>query len=341
MKILLDAFGGDNSPLEVVKGAVEYIGEGGKAEVCLVGKEDVIEKVFLDNKLSKKGISVMNATEVITCEESPTEAFRKKPDSSICVGLDALKTGEYSAFVSAGSTGALLTAAVFKSGRIKGVSRPALATLLPNLKGGKTMFLDCGANADSKPQNLMHFAVMADVYMKSVAKIESPKIALLSNGTEDKKGSELIHAVNPALKSLSSINFIGNCEGRDILSGEYDIVVADGFSGNIALKSLEGAIGSMLSLLKTNIKESISASIGYKLFMQKAFKKTKKVLDYNSQGGAVFLGVNGVIIKTHGSSKAVSFKNSLFQAEEAAKNNVNSQIALRLSDSEVKDYKFD
>ena len=341
MKILLDAFGGDNSPSEVIKGAIDYINKGGKLEVCLVGMEDQINKVFEENKYSKKNISILNATEVITCEESPTEAFRKKPNSSICVGLNALKEEEYGAFVSAGSTGALLTAAVFKSGRIKGVSRPALATLLPNVKGGKTMFLDCGANADCKPQNLLHFAVMADVYMKNVLKIENPRIGLLSNGTEDQKGNELIHAVNPALKSLSSINFIGNVEGRDIISGDYDIVVADGFSGNVALKSLEGAIASLLTILKGNIKKSLSAIIGYKLFMGKAFKNTKKVLDYNSQGGAVFLGVNGVVIKAHGSSKAVSFKNSLFQAEEAIKTDINAQIAERLQESEVKDYKFE
>ena len=341
MKILLDAFGGDNSPIEVIKGAVDYISSGGKAEVCLVGMEDEIEKVFTENNFSKKNISILNADEVITCEESPTEAFRKKPNSSICVGLDALKSGEYGAFVSAGSTGALLTASVFKSGRIKGVSRPALATLFPNLKGGKTLFLDCGANADCKPQNLLHFAVMGDVYMKTVGKVENPKIALLSNGTEDKKGNELIHAVNPALKSLNSINFVGNIEGRDILSGEYDVVVTDGFSGNIALKSLEGAISSLLSIMKTNIKESAMASIGYKLFMQKAFKKTKKALDYNSQGGAVFLGVNGVVLKAHGSSKAISFKNTLFQAEEAIEYDINAQISLRLNESEVKDYKFE
>ena len=341
MKILLDAFGGDNSPLEVIKGATEYVSEGGEAEICLVGKEEVIEKIFAENNFSKKNISIMNATEVITCEESPTEAFRKKPNSSICVGLDALKTKEYDAFVSAGSTGALLTASVFKAGRIKGVSRPALASLFPTVNGKTTMFLDCGANADCKPQNLLHFAVMADVYMKTVGNIKNPKIGLLSNGTEDKKGNELIHLVNPCLRSLDSINFVGNVEGRDILSGEYDIIVTDGFSGNVALKSLEGAISALLEIMKKNIKESLLASIGYKLFMKKAFKKTKKALDYNSQGGAVFLGVNGVVIKAHGSSKALAFKNALYQAEQAVSYNINEQIASRLADSEIADYKFE
>lgn len=341
MKILLDAFGGDNSPLEVIKGAIDYVSEGGKYEVCLVGKEEEILKIINDNKFSKKNLSILNASEVITCEESPTEAFRKKPDSSICVGLDNLKLDDYGAFVSAGSTGALLTASIFKSGRIKGVSRPALGTLFPNLNGAHTMFLDCGANVDCKPVNLVHFALMANIYMKRICGIKNPRIGLLSNGTEDKKGNELIHAVNPVLKNISGINFIGNVEGRDILSGSCDIVVADGFSGNVALKSTEGAVKCLLSILKKNIKESLSAKIGYALFMKKAFKKTAKTLDYNSHGGAVFLGVNGVVIKVHGSSTATAFKASLFQAEEAVRNNINVEIESVLNSDEIKGIKFE
>ncbi len=341
MKILLDAFGGDYSPSEVIKGAVEYVKQGGSSQICLVGKEDEINKEFDKNGYDRKNISILNATEVITCEESPTEAFRKKPDSSICVGLENLKSGEYGAFISAGSTGAVLTAAIFKAGRIKGVARPALATLLPNILGGQTMFLDCGANADSKPQQLVHFAVMADVYMKNVAKIENPRIGLLSNGTEEKKGNELVHSVIKALKEVKSINFIGNVEGRDILSGKCDIVVTDGFSGNVALKSTEGAVQALLSILKKNIKSSILASIGYKFFMKKAFKNTVKALDYNSHGGAVLLGVNGVVIKVHGSSKSSAFVAAIKQAEMAVKQNIGEEIALRLNDDEIKNIKFE
>ena len=341
MKILLDAFGGDNSPSEVIKGAVDYIKDGGACEICLVGKEDEINKEIDKNGYDRKGLSILNASEVITCEESPTEAFRKKPNSSICVGLENLKSGEYGAFVSAGSTGAVLTAAIFKTGRIKGVSRPALGTLLPNVLGGKTMFLDCGANADSKPQNLVHFAVMADVYMKSVNKIENPTIGLLSNGTEDKKGNELVHAVFKALKEVKSLNFIGNVEGRDILSGKCDIVVTDGFTGNVGLKATEGAIQSLLTILKQNIKSSLLAGIGYKFFMKKAFKKTMKVLDYNSQGGAVLLGVNGVVVKVHGSSKSKAFVAGIKQAEEAIKQNISEEISNRLNSEEIKSLVFE
>ncbi len=340
MKILMDAYGGDNAPLEAVKGAVEYVAEGGKSEICLVGMVDEIKKIMEENNFSSKNITFMNATEVITCDESPTEAFKKKPDSTITVALNALKTKEYDAFVSAGSTGALLTACVLKTGRIKGVSRPALATLMPKPNGESCMFLDCGANADCKPVNLVHFAVMADVYMKQIYGLKSPKIGLLCNGTEDKKGNELTHAVFNALKEVKSLNFVGNVEGRDILSGACDVIVADGFTGNAALKSIEGAVNAMLGTLKTNIMESKSAKLGF-LFMKKAFKKTMNHLDYTKRGGAVFLGVNGVIAKSHGSSKATSFKATLKQAEEAVYRNVNQEIAVRLSADEIKELKFE
>lgn len=340
MKILLDAFGGDNSPLEVIKGAVEYVKEGGACEVCLVGMEDVINKIFEENGYSKKNISIMHATEVITCHEAPTSAFKQKPDSTITVGLKALKSGEYDAFVSAGSTGALLTAAVLLTGRIKGVSRPALGTFLPTMNDKPMLFMDCGANADCKPQNLVHFALMADIYMRRIAGVKNPKIALLCNGTEDEKGNALTHATFDALKQISTINFVGNIEGRDILTGEYDIVITDGFSGNVAVKSIEGAANAIISILKQNIMESFKAKIGF-LFMKGAFKKMMKKLDYNSRCGAVFLGVNGTICKTHGSSKAPAFKATLFQAEQAIKEDIRQEIFEVLNRDDIKAIKFE
>ena len=340
MKILLDAFGGDNAPEQIIKGAVDYIKEGGKAEVCLVGMVDVIKNVIKENGYSEKSLSFMNATEVITCEESPTDAFRKKPDSTITVGMSALKTGEYEAFVSAGSTGAVLTAAIFKAGRLPGVKRPAMGTIMPTISGNPTMFMDCGANADCKPEYLVQFAIMGDAYMKKVYGIENPKIGLLCNGTEEEKGSQFTHAVYSALKQVEGINFVGNIEGRDILSGEYDVIVTDGFSGNVAIKSIEGAAKAIISTLKRNILASFSAKIGF-LFMKKAFKKTVKEMDYNNRGGAVFLGVNGVVCKSHGSSKASAIKATLFQAEEAIKNDVKAEIASRLSDEKLKEIKYE
>ena len=340
MKILLDAFGGDNSPGEIIKGAVDYVKMGGTAEICLVGKEDVIKQIIKDNGYSDKNLTFMNATEVITCEESPTDAFKKKPDSSITVALNALKTQEYGAFVSAGSTGAVLTASVLKAGRIKGVARPGLGTILPSINGNPVMFMDVGANADCKPEYLVQFAIMADTYMKKIHKVKNPKIALLCNGTEDEKGSSFTHTVFKALKQVPDINFVGNIEGRDILTGEYDVVVTDGFSGNVAIKSTEGAVNAIMSILKKNIMASFKAKIGY-LFMKKAFKKTVLEADYNRRGGAVLLGVNGVVVKSHGSSKAPAITASLYQAEKAVAEDIKAEITERLSDERLKEIKYE
>lgn len=340
MKILLDAFGGDNSPVEIIKGAVDYVKEGGMAEVCLVGKEDVIKQIIKENGYSDKNLSFLNATEVITCEEAPTEAFKKKPDSSITVGMKALKTGEYGAFVSAGSTGAVLTAGVLVAGRLKGVKRPGMGTIMPTVKGNPTFFMDCGANAECKPEFLVQFAIIGDVYMKKVYGVKNPRIGLLCNGTEEEKGNAFTHSVYNALKQVEGINFIGNVEGRDIVSGACDVVVTDGFSGNVAVKSIEGAAKVIMAVLKRNVMASLKAKIGF-LFMKKAFKKTVKEIDYNNRGGAVFLGVNGVICKAHGSSKAPAIKASLFQAETAVKNDIKSEIIARLTDEKLSLIKYE
>ncbi len=341
MKILLDCYGGDNAPFEIIKGGVEYVAQGGEAQICLVGIEQEIRKIMDENNFSYKNIEIKNATQVVTCHEAPTEAIRKKPDSSLCVSFASLRSGEYDAMVSAGSTGAVLTGAVLKVGRIKGVSRPALCTFLPTVKGDKeVMYLDCGANADSKPINLVHFALMADIYAKKVKGIKEPKIALLSNGAEDEKGNELILKVHPALRKLEGINFVGNIEGRDILTGDYDIVVTEGFAGNVGLKATEGSVKAVLKIMKSYIQQSFLSKIGY-LFMKGTFKKMLNTLDYNNRGGAVFLGANGVMIKSHGSSKAPAIIAGLKMAEECAKANVKQDIEERLSREDVKSLVFD
>ncbi|MBR2323116.1 MAG: phosphate acyltransferase PlsX [Clostridia bacterium] len=340
MKILLDAFGGDNSPNEIIKGAVDYVSSGGSAEITLVGKVDVIKKIIEENGYSDKNLSYLNATEVITCEEAPTEAFRKKPDSTITVSMSALRSGEYGAFVSAGSTGAVLTAAVLKAGRVKGVIRPGLGTILPSISGNPVMFMDVGANADCKPEYLVQFAIMADTYMKKIYGLKNPKIALLCNGTEDEKGSSFTHTVFKALKQVDGINFVGNIEGRDILTGNYDIVVTDGFSGNVAIKSTEGAANAIIAILKKNILASFKAKLGF-LLMKKAFKNTMKEVDYNNRGGAVLLGINGVIVKSHGSSKAPAIVASLYQAEKAVKEDIKSEISARLCDEKLKEIVYE
>ena len=314
MKILIDAFGGDNSPEEIIAGSLQALNEKQGFTAVLVGDEKIIKEKLSAFKYDESRVEILPASEVITCEEEPTLAIRKKPDSSICVAFKALKTDEQmSAFVSAGSTGAVLVGATLKLGRITGVNRPALCPILPTIKDGKEVFLmDSGANADCKPINICQFAIMGSAYAKSMG-VENPKVALLSNGTEDEKGNALNHEVFPMLKEMKEINFVGNIEARDILSGEYDVVVTDGFSGNIALKSMEGAINVVLKSIKSYIKGSLGGIIGA-MFLKKTFKKLKAKLDYNKKGGALFLGVSKPVVKAHGSSKREAFKNAVLQA---------------------------
>lgn len=326
MKIVIDAYGGDHSPSEIIKGSLAAMSEKSGFDVVFVGHKDGIEKSLENERYDASRVSIVDATEVIDCDESPVEAIRKKTDSSIVKAVKLLKEDENAkAFVSAGSTGAVLTAAVLMTPRIKGVNRPALAPLFPNMKGGETIFLDCGANVDCKPINLLQFAVMGSVYMREVKGIEKPRVALLSNGTEDAKGCALTKEAFSLLKDAKTLNFVGNMEARDILSGDYDVVVADGFYGNVALKSMEGAIGCLFSSLKSEIYSSAKSKFGA-LFMKKAFKNVKNKLDYNKKGGATLLGTENVVVKAHGSSKAEAFKNAVLQAYESSSLSINEKI---------------
>ena len=308
MKIVLDGFGGDNAPREVVGGAITAVNAYEDTEIILTGKEDLL-KAELDY-FGYKGnkITILPASEVIDCNEQPTVAIRTKKDSSLVVGLNYIKEHdedkEIAGFVSAGSTGAVLTGALFNLGRFDGIKRPALAPPLPNLAGGHTLLIDCGANMDSKPEFLCQFALMGSIYMESMFGVKNPRVALLSVGVEDAKGNELTHQAFSLLKEMKNINFVGNMEARDMLSGEYDVIVTDGFAGNVALKSTEGAIGFLLKQLKTSIKEGgLRAKIGY-LFMKKSFKKLRATVDYGAVGGSPFLGCKRVVIKSHGNSDA-------------------------------------
>ncbi len=318
MKILIDAFGGDNSPKEIIAGAIDAVNENKDFTAVLVGNKEIIENELSGYVYDADRVEILPADDVITCEEEPTLAIRRKPNSTICVGFKELKENEEAkAFVSAGSTGAVLVGATLKLGRIKGVNRPALCPVLPTVKGDKkVLLLDAGANADCKAINLTQFALMGTVYMQKMG-VKNPRVALLSNGTEDEKGNALNHEVFPLLKEMKDINFVGNCEAREILSGEYDVVVADGFSGNVALKSLEGAINSLLKLMKTEIRTSLKGKIGG-LLLKKTFKKLMLKLDYNNNGGALFIGVEKVVIKAHGASGRVAIKNAVLQAVEYA-----------------------
>lgn len=332
MKILIDAFGGDNAPQEVIAGTVAAVKARKGFTAVLVG-----DKELLDVHISRYGypqdrIEILDAKEIITCEEEPTVAIRKKPDSTICKAMKELKENpEAKAFVSAGSTGAVLVAATLKLGRINGVARPALCPVLPTLSGKNVLLMDSGANADCKSINLCQFAVMANVYAKALG-VENPKIALLSNGTEDEKGNALNHEVFPMLKDMPGINFIGNMEARDILSGNADVIITDGFSGNIALKSLEGAIKTVLYALKDAIYGSFFGKIGG-LFLKKRLKKLKNQLDYSKKGGALFLGVNKPVIKAHGSSKKAAIKSAVLQAVDYAEFDLADKITAALNES--------
>ncbi len=331
MKIVIDAYGGDNSPSEIIKGALAALKEKEEFDIVLVGDSDGISRVLQNEEYDKLRVSVVNASEVISCDESPTEVIRKKPDSSIVRAVKLLKEDDNAkAFVSAGSTGAVLAASVLLSRRIKGVSRPALAPLLPTMKGGETIFLDCGANVDCKAVNLLQFAVMGSAYMSEVKGIENPRVALLSNGTEDAKGNALTKEAFELLKNAKNLNFVGNTEARDILSGEADVIVTDGFYGNIALKSMEGAIGCLFKTLKAEIYSSALSKFGA-LFMKSAFKSVKDKLDYNKKGGAVLLGMEKVVVKAHGSSKAEAFKNAVLQAYEASSLDINEKICREIA----------
>lgn len=328
MKIVLDVYGADYSPDEPIKGAVDAVNEEKDFELVLFGKKAEIENKLASLGYAGKRIEVKDAPEVITNEDVPTEAVRKKTNSSLIAALNYLNLdNDAVGMVSAGSTGAVLTGAVLLLKRIKGVNRPALCPVLPTVITNKSVLLmDCGANVEPKPINLVQFAVMASAYSRRILGVENPRVGLLSNGAEDKKGNALNKEAFPMLKECKSINFVGNIEGRDILSGNVDVVVCDGYSGNIALKSCEGTALSMFSMIKDGIMSGgLRAKIGY-LLLKPVFKGIKKRMDYNDNGGAVLLGLEKIIVKSHGSSKAKAIKNSILQVKRLSEGKVVNSI---------------
>lgn len=324
-KIIIDAFGGDYAPDEIILGAINAYNKDNSLELVLVGKQDIIEAKLLENNFDKNNVEILNADTIIDNDESPTVALKQKKDSSIAVSFDALKTrDDCGAFISCGSSGAVLTASVLKLGRIKGVSRPALAPLLPTIGGGKVLLIDCGANMDCKAINLLHFAQMGKSYMNTFG-VKNPRVALLNVGVEDHKGNALCKEAFELLKSDSNINFVGNIEARDALSGDYDIIVTDGFSGNVLLKSSEGAIKLMSSELKESLTHNFVSKIGA-LLTKKSLKSMKDKLDYTKLGGAVFVGVKKIVIKSHGNSKASSVFQTIFQAKTLLEKDIVNEI---------------
>ena len=313
-KIVLDGFGGDHAPEEIVKGGLAALREREDFSLIITGDEARIRGLLSENNYLGDRIEIVPASEVITNDDVPTLAIRQKKDSSLVKAFQAVKEDpEAVGMVSAGSTGAVLTGGLFLLGRIRGINRPALCPVLPTATGGKVLLIDCGANVDCKPVNLCQFALMGSAYMRKVSGIQNPRVALLSNGTEDKKGNELNKEAFPLLKSMNGINFVGNMEARDVLSGQYDVVVTDGFAGNGCLKSLEGVAGFMMGMLKEEMMSSFKNKMGA-LLLKKSLKKVAVRLDYNKAGGALFLGVEKVLVKSHGASKEEAVKNSVLQA---------------------------
>ena len=314
MKIIIDVYGGDYSPDEIVKGAITSVNLIDDLELILTGNEEEIKKVMSDYGYNGDRIEIVNAPEVISCNESPTMAIRRKTNSSLVAALNLLKEREdIIGMVSAGSTGAVLAGGLFIIGRMDGVKRPALSPFLPNVKGGKTLLIDCGANVDCKPEYLEQFAVMGSIYVKAMLGIENPRVALISNGVEDHKGNEQIHQAFELLKNNKEINFVGNMEAREMFSGDYDVLVCDGFTGNVAMKSAEGTMNTFMTLLKDEVnKGGLKTKLGA-LFMKKAFKNIKRQLNYTDVGGSPFLGLNKILIKSHGSSKAKTIYSCVLQ----------------------------
>lgn len=325
MKIVIDAMGGDNAPDEIIKGTVEAA-DVVDAELILVGKEDVI-KAKLKEYDKKENIKVKNAAEVITMEDIPTKAIKSKKDSSMVVGLNMIKEKEGDIFISAGNTGALLSGALLLVGRIKGISRPALATVLPSQED-KFLLLDMGANANCKPEYLAQFAKMGSIYMEKTMGVKNPKVGLVNVGTEEEKGSDLAKGAHELLKK-SDLNFVGNIEGRDLMMGTVDVAVCDGFTGNVILKTLEGFGLAIFKILGEEIGKSLKNKVGA-LMMKPSLRALKHKMDYNEYGGAVLLGIDGGVIKCHGSSKSKAVANAIKQAYEFTKNNTLGTIREQL-----------
>lgn len=327
MKIVVDVFGGDNAPIEIVKGAIEAINSQNGFDLVLVGKKEEVNSLLGKESYDKSRVEVVDASDVITNDDIPSSAILQKKESSLVKALEYLNSDkEAKGFVSAGSTGAVLTGAVLLLKRIRGINRPALSPVLPTVNGKNVLLIDCGANVEPKPNNLVQFAIMGSAFMKSVMGLDNPRIGLLSNGTEDKKGSALNKEAFPLLKE-ADINFVGNVEARELLSGNIDVMVSDGYSGNICLKGCEGTALSMFSIIKDGImKGGLRAKLGY-LLLKPVLKDVKKRMDYNDNGGAVLLGLEKVVIKSHGSSKAKAIKNSILQAKDMIEKGVIEKIS--------------
>ena len=329
MRVILDAMGGDNAPLAPVMGAVQAAKDFG-AEITLVGRGEAILEVLRTNGIDTlpAGIEIANADDVVDMHDDPARVIRQKPNSSMVKGLKMLSDGQGDAFISAGSTGALLTGATLLVKRVKGIRRAAMGPAMPNKAGGKTIILDCGANAECTPEFLLQFGLVGSLYARKNMGVENPKVGLLNIGTEDTKGTPLQKEAYALLKDAADkglINFVGNVEGRDVPMGAVDVVVCDGFAGNVLLKSIEGTAMFMGSLMSKMFKKNLLSKLAALLVM-KDIKAFKKLLDYREIGGTPFLGIRKPVIKAHGSSDVLAFRNAVHQAMEAANSDITAEL---------------
>lgn len=332
IRVAVDAMGGDNAPAEIVKGAVDAAAMRNDIKILLVGQEDAVREELNKYSWSKEQIEVVNADEVIETAEPPVQAIRKKKNSSIVVGMNMVKHMEADAFVSAGSSGAILVGGQVIVGRIKGVERPPLAPLIPTEKG-VSLLIDCGANVDARASHLLQFAQMGSIYMEHVVGIKNPRVAIVNIGAEEEKGNALVKETFPLLKECKGINFVGSIEAREIPHGDADVIVCEAFVGNVILKLYEGLSATLISAIKQGMTSTTRSKIGAALALP-SLKKTLKSFDASAYGGAPLLGLNGLVVKTHGSAKANEVKNSIIQCVTFREQDINGKIRKNILEEE-------
>ncbi len=322
--VALDAMGGDHAPGEIIQGAIDALRERTDIKITLVGREEIIAEELKKYDDQGERLLIRNATEIIEMAEPPVVAIRKKKDSSIVVGMNMVKHDEADAFVSAGSSGAVLAGGQLIVGRIRGIERPPLAPIIPTEKG-VALLVDCGANVDARASHLVQFAQMGSIYMEHVVGIKNPRVAIVNIGAEEEKGNALVKETYPLLKQCPGINFIGSIEARDIPHGGADVIVCEAFVGNVILKLYEGLSSTLISVIKQGLMSTPKSKIGAALALP-ALKKTIKAFDATAYGGAPLLGCKGLVVKTHGSAKAIEVKNSIIQCVTFKQQQINEKI---------------
>ena len=324
IKVVLDAMGGDNSPYAMVEGAVNALNEKDNLFIYLVGPEDKLKEELNKYTYDKSRLEIVHAADEITCHDSPVNAIRQKKDSSMVIGLRMVKEGKADGIVSAGNSGALLVGGQVLIGKLKGIERAPLAPIVPTVNG-ISLLIDCGANVDAKPSNLVQFARMGSIYMENVVGIKNPRVGIVNIGTEEEKGNALVKETYPLLKACEDINFIGSIEARDFPYGAADVVVTEAFVGNVMLKLTEGLAGGLLKMIKEGLTATPVSTFGAML-VKPQLKKTMKAFDATEYGGAPLLGLNGLVVKIHGNASCKEVKNALFQVESFKRQDINGKI---------------